>query len=210
MGGRRRGWRIQPHFPGDCRFGLPDFVRHFFVFLQHVWRGSICHWAVGAGVVSGARRGPTGQDIHGEPVGVECVGNHLRDHQPVVDDHERQQPEQHFHVPELRRGVSGRQPNAAHLAVQHPPVYHDSADSIYRKAGGVRGRWKHHAGSCGSCRRRRTGSSCGMGRDAGGSGQRGWRRRRWGRWRRRGHRRGRWIEPFTLPTARWSQASLGG
>ena len=34
----------------------------------------------------GAQR--VGEDIHGESDGVERVGHHLRDHQPVVDDHE--------------------------------------------------------------------------------------------------------------------------
>ena len=186
LGGRRRGRGVQPHFPGNRRPGLSDFVRHLFVLLQHVRRGFICRGAIGAGVVPRPWCRPTGKDVHGESDGVECVGSHLRDHQPVVDDHERKQPEQHLHVPELRRGVSGGEPNAAHLAVEHPAVHHDPADPVYRKAGCVRGHRKHDVDRSWRCRCRRTDRNCGMGRNAGRSGQCWrWRRRRRWRWRRR-------------------------
>ncbi len=113
-------------------------------------------------------------------------GHHLRDHQPVVDDHERKQPEQHLHVPKFWRSVSGGEPNAAHLAVEHPAFHHDPADPVYRKAGSIWGHRKHHVDRSWRCRCCRTDRNCGMGRNAGRSSQCWrWRRRRWWRWWRR-------------------------
>ena len=71
---------------------------------------------------------------------------------------------------------------------QHPAVHHDPADPVHRKAGCIRRHRKHDVDRSWRCRCRRADRNCGMGRNAGRSGQ-CWRWRRRRRWPPGGRRR---------------------
>ena len=70
-------------------------------------------------------------------------GAYLRDYQPVVDDHECEQPGEHFYGAEYWGSLSGGQPDATDLACQHPTFHHDSYDSLPREANHLRRCRKH-------------------------------------------------------------------